>query len=221
MEQLEIKAQTRQTVRKGENKRLRRGGEVPAVIYGLGGVPSTVTLNEHEMEMILKGARRSSVVFRMAVDGGKAVEQSMIRAVDRHPVTSRLVHLDFLRIDVNKSVQIDVTVHAVGNIPKGVRAGGILEHIQRTVTIRCKPLEMPSRLEVDLSDLDIHQNVHVSDLKLAEGISVVDAPDTALFSIVPPTRVEETTAVAAVEGAVPAEPEVLTRKKEAEVPEKK
>jgi large subunit ribosomal protein L25 len=175
-----------------------------------------VTVNEHELEMILKGARRSSAVFRMALDGGNGVEQTMLRAVDRHPVTSRLVHMDFLRIDVNKPVEFEVSLHQIGNIPKGVRAGGVLEHIQRTVTIRCKPLEMPSRIDVDLSELDMHQNIHVSDLKLPEGVAVVDDPHTSLYSVVPPTRVVEETPAEGEAGATTAEPEVLTRKKEAD-----
>jgi large subunit ribosomal protein L25 len=186
------------------------------VIYGGGGGPKVVDVGEHELELILRGAQRSSSVFRMTIEGDKATEQTMLRAVDRHPVSSRLVHLDFQRIDVNKPVEIEVPVHAVGSIPAGVRLGGILEHIQRTVTVRCKPLEMPARLDCDLSALEMHTTFHVSDMTLPAGIEVLDTPETALYTVAPPPTVKEPTAeeAPAAEGATAAEPEVIGRKKE-------
>jgi large subunit ribosomal protein L25 len=219
MQQMELKVQPRQRRLKGDNKRLRRGGRIPSVVYGGDAEPKSIAVSEHELELLLRGGSRSSLVFKLAIEGGKESEQTLLRAVERHPVTSRLVHLDFQRVNLDEEVEIEVPVHAVGSSPKGVRAGGILEHIHRAVTVRCKPLQMPGHLDADLSELDVHQTYHVSDLTLPEGVAVVDSPDAALFSIVTPAMIKETDATAAVEGAeaaAPAEPEVIGRKKESE-----
>jgi large subunit ribosomal protein L25 len=222
MKQMEIMAQPRVRRFKRDNNRLRRQGSVPSVIYGEKVEPASVAVDEHQMELILRGASRSSAIFRVTVDDGRAVEQTLLRAVDRHPVTGRLIHIDFQRVDLEKEVEISIPIHATGATPIGVRSGGILEHVQRAVTIRCKPLAMPQFIEVDLSNLEVHESIHVSDLKLPEGVVVMDSPEMALFAVVAPHVVVEEVAPGAIvegeEGA--AEPEVIARKKEDGAPEK-
>jgi large subunit ribosomal protein L25 len=222
MEQMEIMAQPRQRRFKRDNNRLRRQGRIPSVIYGEKAAPASIAVDEHQMEMILRGASRSSAVFRVTVDDGRDTEQTLLRAVDRHPVTGRLVHIDFQRVDLDKEVELAVPIHASGASPIGVRGGGILEHVQRAITIRCKPLAMPQFIEVDLSNLDVHESIHVVDLKLPEGVTVMDSPDTALFAVVAPhVVVEAEVAVPGVEAEdAEAEPEVIARKKEDGAPEK-
>lgn len=205
MEKLRINAQTRQRVAKGDNRRLRAAGMVPAVVYGGKGEPVMVTVNEHELELILRGARRSSAIFTLALGQDGAQEQAIIREMQRHPVTSRVVHVDFQRVDMESEIEVEVPVHEVGSAPIGVRNGGILEHVTRTVTVRCTAATLPKRLDVDLSELELNASFHVSDLKLPEGIKVLDDPETALFTVLPPKGEAEGAAGAA-------EPEVIGKK---------
>jgi large subunit ribosomal protein L25 len=213
MEQLQIKATPRQRVAKGDNRRLRREGQVPAVIYGGQQEPQSVAVNDHEIELILRGARHSNAVFQLAMSDGQTA-QTIIRDLQRHPVTTHIIHIDFQRVDLANEIEVAVAVHATGAIPVGVKNGGILEHVLREVTVRCKPLDVPKFLQADLSALEMNHSFHVSDLKLPEGIAVQEESDTALFTILPPKGEE----VAAAEPAA-AEPAVVTKKK-AEATEK-
>lgn len=210
MKQKELAVEPRQRLRKGDNKRLRRQGRIPSVIYGGDGAPASISVSEHELEMILRGGVHSSLVFGMKVDG--ASQHTILRAVERHPVSGRLLHLDFQRINLEEEVDFEVPLHVVGHEPQGVREGGVLEHVQRTVRVRCKPFNLPQVIECDLSNLKMHESFFVSDLVLPEGVTVLDAPGEALFSVVVPAA-----AVAAEEStADAAEPEVVSRKREDE-----
>jgi large subunit ribosomal protein L25 len=154
--------------------------------------------------------------MNLTLGDGAGQEQAIIREIQRHPVSNRMVHVDFQRINLEEDVQVSVPLHVVGSDPKGVKNGGILEHVLRTVEVLAKPLSIPKHLDVDLSDLDLNQSFHVSDLKLPEGVTVVDEPDTALFTILPPKG--EAEAGTAAEGA---EPEVIGVKKKEEEKETK
>ncbi len=212
MEQVTIQGELRKKVLKGDNKRLRREGRVPAVIYGGDGEATSISVGDHEMEMVLRGARRTNTIFSLAVGGGQ--EPALVREIQRHPVTEKLMHMDFVRVDLTKEIEVEVPVRAIGGTPAGVKLGGILEHVQRTVTVACSPLEIPDHLEADLAALGMNQTFHVSDLKLAETIRVIDEPETALFSVLPPRKEEEVAPAAAAEGAESSEPELIGKKKE-------
>lgn len=215
MEQLRISAKLRERKAKGDNRRLRREGLVPAVVYGgtKQEAPRSVAISHHELELVLRGARRSNALFNLALEDDSAQEQTLIREIQRHPVTGRMVHIDFQRIDLEQDVEVEVTIHVVGSDPIGVKSGGILEHVARTVAVRCKPLKMPKFLEADLSNLDLNQSFHVSELTLPEGVIVLDDPETPIFTILPPkAEVEEAPVVTAETG----EPEVIGKKKEEE-----
>jgi large subunit ribosomal protein L25 len=210
MEQMRINASIRRRQAKGDNRKLRREGMVPAVIYGGQNEPIRVTVNDHEVELILRGAHRTNAIFNLTITDGEGQEQTIIREVQRHPVTSRLVHIDFQRIDLEREIEVSVAVHVVGSDPKGVKAGGILEHLMRTVAVRCAPLNIPKNLEADLTNLDLNQSFHVRELTLPEGVQVMVDPDTALFTILPPKAEAEPVAEAA---ATAAEPELIGGKK--------
>ena len=210
MEQMRVNAQFRQRQAKGDNRRLRRTGLIPAVIYGGQDAPASVAVNDHELELILRGARHSNIIFNLSLDSKE--EQAIIREMQRHPVTERLVHIDFQRINLAEEIEVSVQIHAVGSDPKGVKVGGILEHVTRSVQVRCKPLNIPKRLDADLSNLDLNQSFHVSDLVLPEGVEVLDEIDTPLYTILPP-KAEVEPVAAEGEVAAAAEPEVIGEKK--------
>ncbi len=207
MEQMTLEAQPRQREHKGDNKALRRTGRVPAVIYGGDNEPLSVSLDDHQLELILHGGRRSNSIFNLNV--GEGQEQTLIREVQRHPVHNRIIHIDFLRVNLQQDIEVEVPVHAIGD-PLGVRNGGVLEHVNRTVRVSCRPLNIPRELVADLTNLDMNQTFHVSQLTLPEGVVFVDEPETALFTVLPP-RTEEAPAAAVTEAV---QPEVIVKKRE-------
>jgi large subunit ribosomal protein L25 len=217
MEQMQIQVGSRHKRLKGDNKRLRRANQIPAVIYGEGKLPVSVVVDGHDMELILKGAWNRHLIFNIAIDGSQEREPTIIRDIQRHPVSHKLVHIDFHRINLEHEIQMTVPVHVTGTDPIGVKAGGILEHTARAVNIRCKPLSMPKRLDADLSQLDIHQSFQVRDLQLPEGVELLDDQSMTLFSIVAPPVVA--VPAAGEEEAAPeaaAEPELIGSKAEEE-----
>ena len=207
MEQIELKAKNRVRNAKGANRRLRVEGRIPAVVYGAGAEPRAIDVSAHEMEMILHGRTRSGEVLNLKFDEGQP-EVTLLREVQRHPVSSKLQHLDFLRVDVNKEVDVEVTVHGLGT-PIGVKEGGVLEHLTRTLTLRCTPLNIPTSVDVDISELGMNASLHVSEAKFPEGLVVLNDPETPLFAVLAPRTQEE------VAPAV-AEPEVIAPVKKKE-----
>ena len=212
MDQVEISTQTRRIINKGENRRLRRSGAVPAVIYGRNRDLRIITVDRRQLELILRGAHHSNAVFIVTVDK-EAAEQTLIREIQRHPLNEALLHVDFLRVDVEQTVEMNVPVHLVGEAPAGVKAGGVLERIARTVKVRCKPLDMPHALDLDASRLEIGHSLHVRDLVVPEGLVMLDSPDEVLVSILAPTVAAEPLPGEGAE-VDSAEPELVGGKKE-------
>ena len=116
MQTVQMNGRARRKTNKGATRRLRREGSVPAVVYGLDKEPRAIVLNEHELELTLRGALRSNVIFSVTDDEG-VVDQTIIREIQRHPVTERLMHVDFLRIDLEKEVHVSMPIHVVGESP--------------------------------------------------------------------------------------------------------
>ena len=214
MDQMQMAARPRAKQTKRANGRLRAGGRIPAIVYGGENDPRMLSLDEHEIEMVLHGTVRTNAIFNLSSEDGTK-EQTIIREVQRHPLSERIIHIDFQRIDLNKPIAMNVPVHIVGADPEGVREGGVLEHLVRTVTVRCKPLDIPRSLDADLSDLKINETYQVHKLVLPENVELLDDPAMALFSILPPTTAEEEEEEAAAEGEeAPTEPEVIGEKGE-------
>jgi large subunit ribosomal protein L25 len=126
-----------------------------------------------------------------------------------------LVHIDFQRINLDREIEVEVAVNPSEAVARGVREGGVQEHIQRYVRVWCKPMDIPREFKVDLSDLGINDSFHVRDLKLPEGVEVLDEPEATLFTILPPTKEEEPVPAAVAEEAEE-EPELVGEKKEKE-----
>ncbi|HOR29369.1 MAG TPA: 50S ribosomal protein L25 [Candidatus Sumerlaeota bacterium] len=208
MDQLQLELKPREVGPKRANRRLRRGGQVPAVVYGAGKEPAMVAIDNHAIEMILHGATGTNKLFNIQLNGEQ--QQALIRDVQRHPVNNRILHIDLMRVDMDKLIDVEVSVHAVGADPEGVRAGGILEHLVRSVTVRCRPADIPAHLEADLSALRLNESFHVSQLAVPANVEILDDPETALFTILAPRLEEEKPE--GEEGA--AQPELVGGKKE-------
>jgi len=200
MERIEIQVNKRDS--KGNPKRLRRDGQLPGVVYGAGGADVSVAVELRQFERSgLSGAGSHIVRFASAeanLDGNMAI----IREVQVNPLSGRAIHVDFLRIDMTKPVDAFVPLSFVGK-PAGVVEGGVLQPLRRELEVRALPDRLPNVIEVDVSPLQIGNSIHVSDLKLPEGVEALDIQDNfTLVTVVPPAVEEAPAAVeAAAEGA--------------------
>lgn len=151
-------------------RRLRAEGLVPGVVYGGGSDPVSLSVNERDLRAALAA---QSALIDLSLDG--KAEPVLVREQQRHPVSGRTTHVDLIRVDLKKKVQALVAVHVVGaESSPGIRFGGLLEQIIREVTVECLPTEIPESIEVDASEMEIGDSLHVSDLTAPEGIEIVD-----------------------------------------------
>jgi len=207
MEFAKVNVDVRAAAKKGAARKVRMAGQVPGVLYGRKREPIAVTFNEKELVTSLDKEKRRNTVLKLTIrDAGKSEEiTAMVRDAQINPLSRRLVHVDFLAVDLNAEVQVTVPLVLIGKAV-GVTNGGNLHQSMHMIPIAAKPAAIPTKLEVDVSALDIGDALHVSDLKLGDGVRVALDAKEAIASVVAPKaeKVEEV-AAAPVEGAVPAE----------------
>jgi large subunit ribosomal protein L25 len=183
---------------KGEAKRLRLQGKVPAVAYGKGLASTLLVVSPKEVLQILQSDHGANSVIEMNVAGGKSGEKLlvMIRDYTYHPVTRGLEHVDFGQVKLDQPVNVDVPLHYTGK-PAGVVTGGVIRQVYRTVPVSCLPDRIPLKLEIDITHLNMSEHVATQDLKLGAGVTVRLPPEQTLIAIVAPEKEREETAVAA------------------------
>jgi large subunit ribosomal protein L25 len=206
-----LQGERRTAVGKGVARKLRQAGRIPAVYYGRGEEPIALVVGLKDLQDVIERAEGSNVIVDLKVDGsGSGDRKALIREIQRDPVGGHILHLDLQHISLTERIVVEVPIVLVG-IATGVKdGGGILEHLLREVEVECLPTDIPSRLEVDVSALNIGDSLHVSDLK-ADRVEIITEADRAIATVVPPTVLEE--AKPAEEGAA-AEPELVKEKKE-------
>lgn len=221
MEKMSIQAETREGQGKGAARSLRRSGKVPATLYRAGTAQS-IQLSRKELAKLINSVGGEQVMVDLQfADGVKKL--ALLKDFQVDPVRSELLHSDFFEVSLTEAIKISVHVATHGE-PVGVkRDGGILQHLLREILIECFPDKIPGKIDLDISKLEIGQSIHVSDLKLEEGIKILTDGHDVIVNIVEPT-VEEVAPVAEAAPVV-AEPEVAKKgKKEEEgaaAPEKK
>jgi large subunit ribosomal protein L25 len=214
MAMIQLKGTRREALGKGGARRARAAGQIPGVVYGHGEAPVAVAIDAKEFETALRGHEGSNPIVTLSVGGSRDVT-ALVRDVQLDPLTRGIIHLDFQHISLTEEIEVEVAVHFIGT-PLGVKdAGGILEHIARSLKVRCLPTAIPASIDVDVTALNVGQNLHVRDIQ-AQGFQIVTDADVTVAAVVAPA-VEEVAAPAPTEEA-PAEPEVVAAKgkKEAE-----
>jgi len=189
---------------KGAARRVRRGGEVPGMVYGGGREPVSVIINLKEFQRLLHGGAGEHAVLQLVVTGRPELgSPALLKMVQRHPVSENILHADFLRIRLDERIQTFVPTAIVGQA-KGVVDGGVLEQTLREIEVECLALEVPAQITVDVSELGIGDSIHVSQLVPPEGVRILTEGDRTVVSIHVPRVIRE--AVEEAE-AVPAEGE--------------
>jgi large subunit ribosomal protein L25 len=209
-----VRAVPREGRGKNDSRRARRDGQVPVTMYGGGGEAVSALVPLRELAAILRSDTGRNTIFTLDVEGIEATEVMFAdRQID--PVRSRLIHADFKRLVKGEKIEATVPLRLVGE-PIGVREqAGVLEQIIRNVEIRCEPREIPEALEVDVTNLGVHDVLHVSDIPISEGIEILAEPDVVIATI-GVVKEEPVAVVAPVEGEVPTEPEVIGKGKKEE-----
>jgi len=200
-----IVAEERTGTGKGANRKLRATGRIPAIVYGRGKPARQVTLDPTPLAKMLRSADSGiNTLIDLRVGGQETVV--LVREIQRDPVSGRWIHADLFELDLQKTIEVRVPLHIVGK-PKGVENGGILDHPLREVEIECLPRAIPDSVEVDVSDLDVGDSIHVRDLALPEGATMLSDGDLAVASVVLPKAEEEAkpaeAAAVAAEAAAP------------------
>jgi large subunit ribosomal protein L25 len=209
-----VRAVRREGRGKNDARRARREGQVPVTIYG-GGTEAVAALAPlRELAAILRSDTGRNTIFTVDIEGVEATEVMFIdRQID--PVRSRLVHADFKRLVKGEKIEATVPLRLVGE-PIGVREGaGVLEQIIREVEIRCEPRDIPEHLDVDVTNLGVHDVLHVSDIPTSEGVEILTGADTVIATV-GVVKEEPVEVAAPVEGETPAEPEVIGKGKKEE-----
>lgn len=204
-----VEAQERPELGKNANRRLRKVGGVPGVVYGLDRPPFPVGVGARKIEEVLGLETGRNTIFTLALTGQDRSRAVMIKALQRDPVTERLLHVDFVRVDLTRAVKVNVPIRLLG-IAEGVKSdGGILEFVLRQVEVQCLPADIPEHLDVDVTALRLNQHLSVKDLPARDRVTVLDDPEAIVCVVAVPK--EEAAPVVEEAAATAAEPEVIKK----------
>jgi large subunit ribosomal protein L25 len=206
---IEVNAQPRAAHGKGANRRLRRMGRVPGVLYGAKQEPQSIELDHNALihQLKLEGFRAS--ILELKLDGG--AEQVLLRNVQMHPFKPIVLHVDFQRVAKDQKIHMAVPLHFINEeVAPGVKlGGGIIGHIMTTLDITCLPADLPEYIDVDVSQLQLNDTLHVSDLKLPQGVEALAlnrGEDPPVVTVTLPRAAVEEEAAAAAAAAEPVAP---------------
>jgi large subunit ribosomal protein L25 len=215
-EKKEYKVQAKLRLGRGKNdaRRARRDGMVPITVYGGGAETVAAVAPARDLAAILRSESGRNTIFTIEVDGMGASEVMFHdRQID--PIKGRLIHADLTRLVKGQKIEVTVPLHLTGE-PIGVKEKqGVLEQIIREIDIRCEPREIPDSLDVDVSNLDVHDLLHVSDIQVSEAIEILTDPEQVIATV-GIVKEEELAVATPVEGEEPAEPEVIGKGKKEE-----
>lgn len=208
-----VRAKTREGRGKNDARRARRAGLVPVSVYGGEGGSVAALAPLSELAAILRSESGRNTIFTIDIEGIGASEVMFHeRQVD--PVRGRLIHADLTRLVKGQKIEVTVPLHLVGEAVGVREEQGVLEQVIREIEIRCEPREIPDVINVDVSNLGVHDVLHISDIQVAEGIEILDLPETVIATV--GIVKEEPVAAPAVEAEAPAEPEVIGKGKKEE-----
>jgi large subunit ribosomal protein L25 len=209
MSQILIEAKRRAPGGKNANRRLRTAGLIPAVLYGRGREPVPLSVTPKAIVDVLYSESGQNTIFSLSVDGGERTN-AMVKEYQLDPVKGRLIHTDFVQIAMDRLLEVSVNVELVGEA-EGVKSGGLLDFVTRSIDLECLPADIPDSIKVDVGHLKINDYVRVKNIEFDSKIKVLTDPEVVIVTISPPLKEE----VAPVEAAPAeaAEPEVIKKGK--------
>jgi large subunit ribosomal protein L25 len=209
--QVKLKAEPRTNIGRSAVRKLRARGLIPAVIYGGNDKPQPLQVATREINAMMSHASGENVLVELEIAGEGSSRTALVQEVQHSPVGGEIRHVDFHAISMDQMIQAEVPLEPTGTAVGVKTFGGLLEQSLRALAIECLPADLPDRITVDISQLNIGDSIHVRDIQFPPGVTPKVQPDLTAFSVVEPL-VEEEPVVAEAEAA--AGPEVITEKKE-------
>lgn len=188
----QITARTREETGKGAARSLRREGRIPGIVYGHGEESVPVTVDSGELMRLTHAVSIENTIIDLSVEDGPdgGAYKVLVREIQRHPFKREFVHVDFFRVAMDEKIHVDVPVTLTG-VPTGVKdKGGVLEHMLRELEVYCLPGNIPEKVEIDVSELDIGDSIHVAEIDLPE-VEVMTDADRSIVAVLAPTVIEE------------------------------
>jgi len=213
MKSVLLNAFPRNQTRRGEVKKLRATGRVPAVIYGRQTNPQNLELVAEELDDLIHHSASEIILVDLAVDKSKHL--ALVQDVQHHPLSGKVLHVDFHEVSETEKVTVMVPVETAGEAAGVKTGGGVLEHVLFKIKVRALPRDLPEQIMVDVTSLELGKSIHLGEIKPPEGVEILGDKKVSVISVaLPKTEAEE--AAEAAEGAAPAagDVEMLKEKKE-------
>ncbi len=184
MKQVTLSAIKREKTGKEISKKLRKQGLIPAIVYGPRFQPLPIAVKFNELESILIKHKGETLLFNLELtDGEPSKIQAILKDYQTHPITDKIIHIDFLAIHEEETITLDIPLEFLGK-PVGISKGGVLEILLHELTIECLPSNIPNKIYIDISNLDVGDVLHVKDIKVPEGVKVINDPEETVLTIV-------------------------------------
>lgn len=202
MTRLQLSSKTREDFRKSQTKKLRREGQIPATVYGRGDESKAIAIEFDDFVRILKTPGGRLSLIDLKVDGrGEKSHPVMIQEIQRHPITKKVLHVDFHRVSLDEPVNATIPITLVGDAP-GTKQGGILEQFTHELEVRALPERIPTHVDVDISHLELGQSIHVSEVQLPDDVDLLGPVPENVVAVcrLPIVHIEEVEEVEEIEG---------------------
>lgn len=206
--QVKLAVERREATGRSAARKLKARGIVPAVVYGGREKAQPLQLSRSDLSNVLSHASGENILVELEIAGEGGTRMAMVQEVQHSPVGGEVLHVDFHAVSMDEKIEADIPIEPTGTANGVKNFGGLLEQSLRELVVECLPRDLPDRISVDVSDLNIGDSIHVRDIKLPDGVTAQVQAELTVFSVLAPTVEEEP--VAAAEAAAP---EVITEKK--------
>ena len=191
MERIELQTTVRKSTGNSPARSLRRAGQIPAVLYGPKMETVLLSVNIKDLEQVFKQGNAFQVILNLVIQNGKKVTKAaMVKELQTHPVSGNFIHIDFYEIDMKRQINVMVPIITNGQ-SVGVENGGMLNIVRREIELLCLPGDIPEAIEIDITDLEIGDSIHIEDIPLGENVEVSADFNFTVVTVLSPTVEEE------------------------------
>ena len=202
MKSVPLKAFPRTQVRRGEVKKLRANGRVPATIYGRQAKPQNLEVNAREIGELIKHSVSENLLVDLSVENdARAKRLALVQEIQHHPVDGNLLHVDFHEVAENEKLTVSVPVETTGEAAGVKNGGGVLGHVLHKLKVRCLPKDLPEQITLDVTALEIGKSIHIGEIKPPTGVEIIGDKTLAVVSVAAPRAEEEVAATTEAKAA--------------------
>jgi large subunit ribosomal protein L25 len=214
MKSVSLKAYPRQLAGRNSVKKLRSAGRIPAVIYGRGVAAQTLEVESDDLDEAIHHSASENVLVDLALDGDARPKRlALVQEVQHHPLSGKVLHVDFHEVKPDEKVTIMVPVESVGEAVGVKTGGGVLEHVLFKLRVRALPKDLPEVINVDVTNLELGKSIHIGEIPAPEGVEILGRKEAPVLTVAAP-KTEEQEAAEAAAAAAPGEVEMIKEKKE-------